>query len=355
MSFLSHISRRILGNGLEGAASYFDTAEQLPVGTISAEAYTSRAICWRVLAKRLDWRSFAWAPEDDAAGIGTLDLRTLQGYSGQTTGEAAVLETWAAAVGLERLPAPIGWALLLIDTALVMRWAGSPLDSASPPSLDAYPRYPAYPEADSQAMGGNGEGGRPSHHPAWLPLALQMALTGEESASVTVFPFNMLVSSPSASSHFRLSSQVKWPPLPPPSDESRAVARKLAGLWELTSMTNDGKPFPGGAKGRIFYSKTWYSAQVTGLKGLWHFVYSGRWHMHEGRVYHVCYCNSPMACFEARGNRCRLWAGSRASRKRAVLNQVLQDSQLGLEASDASRQSYGGVRMRGARANSNPL
>ena len=78
-------------------------------------------------------------------------------------------------------------------------------------------------------------------------------------------------------------------------------------------MTNDGKPFPGGAKGRIFYSKTWYSAQVTGLKGLWHFVYSGRWHMHEGRVYHVCYCNSPMACFEARGNRCRLWAGSKAS------------------------------------------
>mmetsp|Transcript_45842 Transcript_45842/g.152949 ORF Transcript_45842/g.152949 Transcript_45842/m.152949 type:complete len:252 (+) Transcript_45842:393-1148(+) len=207
-----------------------------------------------------------------------------------------------------------------------MRWAGSPLDSASPPSLDAYPRYPAYLQADSQAMGGNGEGGRPSHHPAWLPLALQMALTGEESASVTVFPFNMLVSSPSASSHFRLSSQVKWPPLPPPSDESRAVARKLAGLWELTSMTNDGKPFPGGAKGRIFYSKTWFSAQVTGLKGLWHFVYSGRWHMHEGRVYHICYCNSPMACFE-----------------------VLHDSQLGLEASDASRQSYGGVRMRGAK------
>jgi len=113
MSFLSHISRRILGNGLEGAASYFDTAEQLPVGTVSAEAYTSRAICWRVLAKRLDWRSFAWAPEDDAAGIGTLDLRTLQGYSGQTTGEAAVLETWAAAVGLERLPAPIGRTALL--------------------------------------------------------------------------------------------------------------------------------------------------------------------------------------------------------------------------------------------------
>jgi len=64
-------------------------AEQLPVGTVSAEAYTSRAICWRVLAKRLDWRSFAWAPEDDAAGIGTLDLRTLQGYSGQTTGEVS--------------------------------------------------------------------------------------------------------------------------------------------------------------------------------------------------------------------------------------------------------------------------
>ena len=289
MSFLSHISRRILGNGLEGAASYFDTArallrtdaqapvtrhspncsrprlqaEQLPVGTISAEAYTSRAICWRVLAKRLDWRSFAWAPEDDAAGIGTLDLRTLQGYSGQTTGEvsrrptlaphpyhfsacdlppclqAAVLETWAAAVGLERLPAPIGRTALLSlpcipshrptrppvlsadavpYTPCALSSGGLCCSSTRPLSCDgrahrsiphrrrawtptlglAYPRspgvmprcgveirppscrYPAYPEADSQAMGGNGEGGRPSHHPAWLPLALQMALTGEE-------------------------------------------------------------------------------------------------------------------------------------------------------------------------------
>lgn len=150
-----------------------------------------------------------------------------------------MLETWAAAVGLERLPAPIGRTallslpcipshrptrppVLLADavpyTPCALSSGGLCCSSTRPLSCDgrahrsiphrrrawtptlglAYPRspgvkprcgveirppscrYPAYPEADSQAMGGNGEGGRPSHHPAWLPLALQMALTGEE-------------------------------------------------------------------------------------------------------------------------------------------------------------------------------
>lgn len=41
-----------------------------------------------------------------------------------------------------------------------------------------------------------------------------------------------------------------------------------------------------------------WSHQVTSLKGLFHFAYSGVWHVEDGRMYHVILCNSPMACFE---------------------------------------------------------
>mmetsp|Transcript_14771 Transcript_14771/g.45095 ORF Transcript_14771/g.45095 Transcript_14771/m.45095 type:complete len:92 (+) Transcript_14771:846-1121(+) len=50
------------------------------------------------------------------------------------------------------------------------------------------------------------------------------------------------------------------------------------------------------------------------------------WHIEDGQMYHVCLCNSPMACFE-----------------------VLKDSGKGLEASETPRQSYGGVRTRTAK------
>lgn len=141
----------------------------------------------------------------------------------------------------------------------------------------------------------------------------------------------MLVNSPSASAHFRLSAQCSRPALPPLSAEDRALSHKLFGCWELQSFASMGKEFTGlqKTKGRLFYSNSFYAAQValgpkaarprpeqlaactrplslcapgasqvTSLKGLFHFAYSGVWHVENGRMYHVILCNSPMACFE---------------------------------------------------------
>ena len=224
----------MLVNGWQGVRSFMDPHAVLLEGVTPAAAYKID-ICWKVLAKRLDWQAFPWALDALAGG-----------------NEAQVVETWLSAVGLEPLPHAIGWTMLLIDTALLMVWEGVKAGSASPPPLDAYPMF--------DAAKGSTKGA--THNPAWLALAMQMAVTSEECAAYTVFPFNMLVNSPSAAAHFRLSSQLRPPVLPPATAAAIETAEKLFGCWELTSFTNQGKPFPGGVKGRLFYSATHYAAQV---------------------------------------------------------------------------------------------
>jgi hypothetical protein len=152
MSFVSHIASKMLGNGWDAVTSYFDREPALSEGVRPADVYKT-GVPWRVLAKRLEWHAFPWAISEGPGGS-----------------EAQVLRDWFAAVGMEPLPLPVGWPLLLIDTALLMGWEGVPVESASPPPLDGYAMY--------DAVKGSTKGA--THHPAWLPLALQMALTAEE-------------------------------------------------------------------------------------------------------------------------------------------------------------------------------
>jgi len=74
----------------------------------------------------------------------------------------------------------------------------------------------------------------------------------------------MLVNSPSASAHFRLSTQCSRPTLPQLSAKDNALSHKLFGCWELETFSSLGKEFTGlkKPKGRLFYSDSFYAAQV---------------------------------------------------------------------------------------------
>jgi hypothetical protein len=76
--------------------------------------------------------------------------------------------------------------------------------------------------------------------------------------------FNLLVNSPSASAHFRLSTHCSRPTLPPLSVKDLALADRLFGCWELLAMSSLDKEFSNfkKPKGRLFYSKSFYAAQV---------------------------------------------------------------------------------------------
>lgn len=159
MSFASHIARNMLSNGWQGLQSFMDGEPPVADDVKPADAYKV-TVRWRSLAEQLEWDKFAWAQDSHAGGSAE-----------------QVVATWLAAVGLETVPQPIGWALLLIDTALLMLWEGVD-QSALPPPLEAYPTFDRSKGSTEGAV----------HHEAWLPLAVLMALTGEDCASFTVFP-----------------------------------------------------------------------------------------------------------------------------------------------------------------------
>lgn len=163
MSFASHIARTMLSNGWQGLRSFMDTEPPVADDVKPADAYRL-TVRWRSLAQHLEWDKFAWALDAHAGGSAE-----------------QVVAAWLAAVGLEPVPQPIGWALLLIDTALLMLWEGV-AQSALPPPLEAYPRFDRSKASTRGAV----------HHQAWLPLALLMALNDEECASYTVFPYALV-------------------------------------------------------------------------------------------------------------------------------------------------------------------
>ena len=190
------------------------------------------------------------------------------------------IQTYKHAVGLQKLdpiPEHILIKLLKMDILLLKTWD----KTTGPPKLEA---FRGYLTQNDQAM---------QHHPAWLPFALQMAVTEEENAFYRVFPVNLLTSAPSIKAHFLLSQGLSEPKLPPRLPGSD----RLLGMWELTSMS----PSMSHAKGRLLFAGGgWFSAQVTALGGAFHFVYSGRWHLDldAGKLHHLCLSNSPHACFE---------------------------------------------------------
>ena len=264
-------------------ASLTDKPDETPQDAEPADAYKRRTR-WR--DAQLDWRELPFARETA--------LATLRAYE--------------AAVHLEplRLPPAMLAALLRIDTALVRTW--DRLDA--PPPLEAYRSY---------AVGG--EPGRRSHHPAWLPLALQMAVTSEDCVGYTLFPWHWLAYSPSVGAHFRLSNGLTAPVLPPAL--SPELLERARGMWELVASS----PTMHTAKGRLLLAADgWFAAQFTALGGLFHFAYAGRWHVDDDSVLHnLCLCNSPMACNET-------------LEPSTVFGQVAPDG--------VPRCSYGGVRQR---------
>eukprot|EP00967_Tisochrysis_lutea_P064947 scaffold84278_cov35-Tisochrysis_lutea.AAC.5 len=261
-------------NCWQSLQSFADREPPKPEGVQSADAYRV-SVRWRALAERLKWEDFGWA---QPLGLG--------GSPEQ------VVSTWLERVGLEALPQPIGWALLMIDTALLMLWDHVPAHMAMPPALDKYPMFNANKGSTCGMV----------HHDAWLPLALLMALTGEDCAGFTVFPFNLMVSTPSASAHLRLSALCSQPVLPlPVSAEDRMMKKKMYGCWELVKMTSeryDLSTLRRPPKGRLFYSNSYFAAQVCMFGGAFYLAYSGKWHFEDEHMYHICLCNSPMACLE---------------------------------------------------------
>jgi hypothetical protein len=173
----------MLSNGLEGLQSFMDRDPPVADDVKPADAYKV-TVRWRSLAEQLEWDHFAWAQDAHTGGS-----------------VKQVLATWSAAVGLESVPQPIGWALLLIDTALLMLWEGVD-QSALPLPLEAYPMFDR----------SKGSTGGAVHHDAWLSLALLMALTGEDCASFTVFPYVLARSAHASPCRARLIKPTR-PPL----------------------------------------------------------------------------------------------------------------------------------------------
>ena len=99
--------------------------------------------------------------------------------------ELETISTWARSCGLEAMPLPIARALLAIDTALVRAWDGDPT-----PQLFA---YPVYSEA-AAAFTPLGKDLTRRHHPAWIFLALRMALAGEDLSPTSLGPLSLLSS-----------------------------------------------------------------------------------------------------------------------------------------------------------------
>ncbi|EOD22206.1 hypothetical protein EMIHUDRAFT_435601 [Emiliania huxleyi CCMP1516] len=268
LRFIAHIGKMSVGNISDGFRSALDT--ELERGKALAASAYQMHIGWRETSP--EWTDFPWARAPAEGG----------------SAEQVVCD-WLEAVGLEPLPHGVAWNLLRIDSALLACWEEEEEEKASPAPLDNFPSYAEASDAVTPPS-------RPLHHPAWLPLALLMATTGEDANAWSIFPLNMLIAPPSVAAHFRLSKLMT-----PDQSKSRRpseVSKRMFGMWELTSLTNSGRPLPGGAKGRIFYSGSFFCAQVTGLKGLLHFNYSGTWHAEGSKVYHVCLCNSPQACYE---------------------------------------------------------
>jgi len=210
--------------------------------------------------------------------------------------EQETIRTWARSCGIEAMPLPIARALLAIDTALVRDWDDDPT-----PPLFAYPVY----SEGAVAYSPTGRDVTRRHHPAWVFLALRMAIAGEDLSPGSWGPLGMLSSTAHAKQHFRLIE--KLPTVRPALPKLPESASRLCGTWELINMSKaNGTDLNSGwrgwlfaPKGRIVYSSDGkMAAQVTYLRGLIHVVYAGYWNLDDTLASHLCLANNPMAGLE---------------------------------------------------------
>jgi len=144
-------------------------------GLVPPESYQV-SLHWRVLSHDLGWASFPWA--------------------GQTRRQT--LDAWAARVGCpSSLPLSVLESLLFVETALVQNWG----KCQGAPPLDAFARWP-----NGISTGHEHSGTPPLHNEAWPPLALNLALSGDELAQSALLPF--LSQRALSTRHFELWSQI---------------------------------------------------------------------------------------------------------------------------------------------------
>mmetsp|Transcript_41539 Transcript_41539/g.135540 ORF Transcript_41539/g.135540 Transcript_41539/m.135540 type:complete len:281 (-) Transcript_41539:379-1221(-) len=205
LRFIAHIGKMSVGNISDGFRSALDT--ELERGKALAASAYQMHIGWRETSP--EWTDFPWARAPAEGG----------------SAEQVVCD-WLEAVGLEPLPHGVAWNLLRIDSALLACWEEEEEEKASPAPLDNFPSYAEASDAVTPPS-------RPLHHPAWLPLALLMATTGEDANAWSIFPLNMLIAPPSVAAHFRLSKCARSRHAPLERDHRGRRPRDAAAIASL--------------------------------------------------------------------------------------------------------------------------
>ena len=197
---------------------------------------------WTVVQLTLSWQAFSWA--------------------GKTRMETYA--TWAERVGCPKLSPSVLESLFYVETALVQSMA----NCHGPPPLDAYP-YWRNQTADGVV--------RLLHHEAWPPLALNLALSGDE--MVPVSPVPLFSRYGLAERQFRLWSEI--PATAPSLPSPRPEGLPLAGSWLLETGDLGGLPLSKSTP-RLLYTADGHMAASLRLPVELPFVgfrvdYSGRW------------------------------------------------------------------------------
>ena len=108
----------------------------------------------------------------------------------------AVLAAWTQSAPAH-IPLSVLESLLFVETALVQNWG----KCQGAPPLDAFARWP-----NGISTGHEHSGTPPLHNEAWPPLALNLALSGDELAQSALLPF--LSQRALSTRHFELWSQI---------------------------------------------------------------------------------------------------------------------------------------------------
>jgi len=213
---------------------------------------------WKDLLAQLAWYSFPWS----------------------STSREETLQRWAEHTSCPKgLPLYMLENILLIETALLWRWNGCEVCSA--PQLDSYTKFSVSPNRTEEAV----------HHPAWLPLVLDMALSGDNLVATATFP--MLSQRAIADHHFKLYNGVpQW------SETTAGGQSEVVDEWELLDG-NIVLPLDSARTKLVYSADGWMAASLRFTA--WPYLkmgYSGRYYIEDGVMHHVCLYNSPAAGLE---------------------------------------------------------
>jgi len=156
-------------------------------------------------------------------------------------------------------------------------------DSHLPP-LNAYARYSATSGTASLL-----------HNPAWFPLAVDLALSGDEMIPESMFP-GLISTHALAKRHFEYWAQI--PSTAPGLPNHTSTHNPVVGAWQLVSgkiglKLNDQTT-------KLIYSEDGWMVASLRWAGWPYFRmdYSGRYYLKNGVMHHLCHYNSPGAGME---------------------------------------------------------